>query len=55
MDIILWILFGYLIQMLVCAIINAAVATRIPKSGLDFIKLTFLPWLLLHLDEVRFK
>jgi hypothetical protein len=53
--IILWILLGYLVQMLVCAIINAAVATRIPKKKWDFVKLTFLPWLLLHLDEVRFK
>jgi len=53
--IILYILLGYLVQMLVCAIINAVVATRIPKNEWDFVKLTFLPWLLLHLDEVRFK
>lgn len=53
--IILWILLGYLVQVLVCAIINAAVVTRIPTNGWDFVKLTFLPWLLLHLDEVRSK
>ena len=50
-----WVLTGYLLQFLVCAIINAINTTRIPKSGWDFMKLTFLPWLLLHLDDVRVK
>ena len=50
-----WILMGYLVQAFVCAIINAINATRIPTSGWDLIKLTFLPWLLLHLDDVRIK
>jgi hypothetical protein len=55
MEIILWILFGYLVQAVICAIINILVATRIPRSGIDFLRLTFLPWLLLHLDEVKLK
>jgi hypothetical protein len=48
-----WTLIGYLVQLLACAIINVINTTRMPKSGWDFMKLTFLPWLLLHLDDVR--
>lgn len=52
--IIMCIILLYIIQMLICATINVIVATRIPKNFVDFLKLTFLPWLLIHLKEVRF-
>jgi len=41
----------YLIQMLVCAAINIAKGTRIPKSLTEFFLFTFLPWRLLHLNS----
>lgn len=49
-----WIMIGYLSQAIICAIINIVITTRIPISFWDFIKLTFLPYLLLHLKEVRY-
>lgn len=39
----------YVIQMLLCAVINVICVTRIPYSFFDFIKLTFLPTLIIHL------
>lgn len=41
------------VQALICAIINAIYANRIPRNFLDFLKLTFLPWLLLHFKDAR--
>jgi len=43
----------YLVQAIVCAIINAVNANRIPRNFFDLLKLTFLPWLLLHLKEAK--
>lgn len=53
MKIALIILLIYLGQALVCGIINAIVPNRMPSSLKDLAKLTFLPWLLLHLKDVR--
>ena len=43
----------YGVQALICAIINAINANRIPRNFFDLLKLTFLPWLLLHLKEAK--
>lgn len=51
--IILWIIVVYMGQIAVCAIINAAIGSRVPKSGLDFLKLAFLPWLLFNLKNTK--
>jgi len=53
MKTILIILLVYLIQALICAIINASVPNRVPNGFKDFAKMTFLPWLLLHMKEAR--
>lgn len=47
------ILLVYLFQALICAIINASIPNRIPRGFKDFAKMTFLPWLLLHMKEAR--
>ena len=47
------ILIFYLAQALICAIINTSVLNRIPKNFKDFAKLTFLPWLLLHMKGAQ--
>jgi len=49
------ILLAYLINLFICGIINMFNLTRIPNSFKDFIKLTFLPYLLAHLKEVKYK
>lgn len=53
METILIIISVYLIQVFICAIINASVPNRIPNGFKDFVKMTFLPWLLLHMKEAR--
>lgn len=53
METTLIILLIYLIQALICAIINAIVPNRIPRNFKDLAKLTFLPWLLLHIKQAR--
>lgn len=53
MKTILIILLVYLFQALICVIINASVPNRTPKGFKDFAKMTFLPWLLFHMKEVR--
>ena len=53
MEVIFWIII-YLVQMAMASFINAEIGTRLPKNGWDFIKLTFLPWLLLlNINKVR--
>ena len=54
MKTILIILLVYFIQAFICAIINASVPNRIPNGFKDFVKMTFLPWLLLHMKEARY-
>lgn len=51
MDTVLIILLCYLFQALICGIINASVPNRTPRGFKDFFKITFLPWLLLHMKE----
>lgn len=41
----------YVAQMFVCSIINIVKSTRTPKSVIDFLKLTFFPWRLLHFND----
>jgi len=53
MGTLLIILLVYLIQALICAIINVSVPNRIPNDFKDFAKMTFLPWLLLHMKDAR--
>ena len=53
METILIILLVYLVQALICVIINASVPNRIPNGFKDLVKMTFLPWLLLHMKEAR--
>jgi hypothetical protein len=43
----------YFIQFLICAAINALKPNRKPKGIIDFLKMTFLPWLLLNLKNVK--
>jgi hypothetical protein len=43
----------YVVQALICAMINVVNANRIPRNFFDLLKLTFLPWLLLHLKEAK--
>lgn len=45
----------YLIQMVVCVLINIYKKTRIPNSIRDFFNLTFLPWRLYHLNDDNLK
>ena len=52
---ILLILMIYLIQAAICALINAINSTRLPRSVTDFIKLIFLPYVLLNLKKIRKK
>lgn len=47
------ILLIYWVQFMICAVINLAANNRKPKSIIDFLKMTFLPWLLLNLKNVK--
>ena len=47
------ILLIYWAQFIICAVINATTPNRVPKGIIDFIKMTFLPWLLLNLKNVK--
>lgn len=49
----LTILLIYYVQFLICAVINMLSPNRIPKDIKDFFKMTFLPWLLLNLKNVK--
>ena len=44
----------WLIQVAICAIINAINTTRIPKSLWDLAKLTFLPYVITHLKKINY-
>lgn len=43
----------YLYNALVCAIINLINGSRIANDWPEFFKMTFLPWLLFNLKEVK--
>jgi hypothetical protein len=45
----------YTAQIAICAIINAINGTRVPNNFSEFIGMTFLPILLLHLVKYRNK
>ena len=47
------ILMTYLLQMGVCAIIHLVNLTPIPKSGWGFVKLTFLPWVIMNFKKLK--
>lgn len=49
----LTILLIYSVQFLICAVINMLTPNRVPKGIIDFLKMTFLPWLLLNLKNVK--
>lgn len=49
------ILLVWCVNASICAYINIGNKTRIPRNTIDFFKLTFLPYLLTHLKEVRRK
>lgn len=49
------VLMLYLVQVLICSIINGFNGTRIPESFKDLFKLTYLPYLLRHLNESKHK
>ena len=55
MIIIAYILQVYLVQMMVSAFVNVINDTRMPLNIFDFIKKTFLPWLLFNLKKVKNK
>ena len=46
MNILLNIIIIYTTQMLICTIIHIINATRVPTSIFDFLKLTFLPYVI---------
>ncbi len=50
---ILLIALFYLLQMSASCIFNIYNETRGPQSAFDFIKLTFLPYVLIKRDEIR--
>lgn len=45
----------YTIQMILACFFNAWNATRIPKNGVDFLKLTFLPYAILYRKEIKYR
>lgn len=51
--IIVIIIQSYLVQAVVCCTIHAFCGTRSPQSKKDFIKLTFLPYILIKWKKVR--
>ena len=51
-NIIFYIVLGYLANIVISGIINIFNTTRIPNNGWDFIKLTFLPYVLFHLKDI---
>ena len=51
-NIILIALLIYFFQFVVAAIINIGNYTRIPRGFVDFVKLTFLPYVLTHLKDI---
>ena len=53
--IILEIIFLYAAQAYICGIINLINYSRFPRSIVDFLKLTFLPYLVFNLKKVRNK
>ena len=46
-------LLGYILQALICILINMYLLSKKPSSIIEFIKLTFLPWVLFNLDEIK--
>jgi hypothetical protein len=53
MDIVKIIIIVYIAQVLISSIINLISDTRIPINLLDFLKLTWLPYVLLNLKEIK--
>jgi hypothetical protein len=51
--ILLIIIFIYLIQSLICSITHICNNTRDPKGFIDFLKLTFLPYVLFNLKNIK--
>ncbi len=51
--IILYVMVLYLFQVWICAIINLINGTRFPISVFDFIKLTFLPYVIINLNKIK--
>lgn len=47
------VLLVWVLNMAICAAINVFNETRIPRSLFDLLKLTFLPYLLGHLEDVK--
>lgn len=47
------IFFIYWINMTICAIYHAFNNSRNPKSVWEFVKMTFLPWVLLNSDKLK--
>lgn len=49
----LWIFWGWCIQATAAGIFNFVNGTRIPTSTVDFFKLTFLPYVMFHADDIK--
>lgn len=43
----------YILQLLVCTVIHISILTRIPKGPIDFLKLTFLPYVLYNIKNLK--
>lgn len=51
---IIFIMFGvYLLNIVICAFINSHNSTRLPRDLVDFLKLTFLPYVLFNLEKIK--
>ena len=46
-------LLGCILQALICILINMYLLEKRPSSILEFIKLTFLPWVLFNVGEIK--
>lgn len=55
MDIIFYVLLGYLVQVAICGLINIILVNKIPGNAGEFLKMTFLPTLIYGLIRKRFK
>jgi hypothetical protein len=43
----------YILNIYICAAINVVNQTREPRSFMDFLKLAFLPYVLLNLKKIK--